>query len=196
MKKGIYSIVLLFFCCLFICSCAKEPVKTVSSLIDSIEISEMYGSEFVYNGVTQISKGKDTYNIRYNSIIKVGIDTSDLSIQVDEKDKRISVTIPEMRILDIQIDSSSLDYLPSKPNLTIKEILKECESDARENASAETFISDSVSPNNETNSILYSIAEENICSAIEGIILPLIEDTDYTLDMYRIRATYSTEVIR
>lgn len=192
-----YMLAIVVACSVILIGCSKKEVLTSTNLIDAVSINEVYGAEFVYNGITQIASSGNDYNIRYNSIVKVGVDASELvdSIQVDSKDKTVSVTIPEIHIMDVIVDPATIEYLPSKPNLTIKQVLEACEKDAVDGAKSETLFSNSAY-DNKSDIMLFDVAEENICSAIQGLIDPLIEGTDYHLDFYRIKTSYSTEVIR
>ncbi len=195
--KKLIILALVFVICTILSGCAKKNVVTSSNLIDAVEIDELYGSEFVYNGVTQIPVERNNYNIKYNSTVKVGINTSDLSFDIDEENDIIKVIIPEVDILDVSIDVDSIEYLPSKPNLEIKTVLKRCEEDAIADAKAETYLSDAKNANSsQHSSLLFDIAEDNICSLIKGLISPLIEDSEYTVDFYRTKTTHTTEVIR
>lgn len=197
MKRLFLVLIFIFVLCAILSGCAKKNVITSTNLIDAVEIDELYGSEFVYNGVTQIAVEKNNYNLKYNSTIKVGINASDLSFDIDNENHVIKVIIPEVDILDVSIDVDSIEYLPSKPNLEIKTVLKRCEEDAIADAKAETFISTSKDvDSSQHSSLLFDTAEENICSLIKGLISPLIEDTEYTVDFYRTKTTHTTEVIR
>ncbi len=80
--KKLIILALVFVICTILSGCAKKNVVTSSNLIDAVEIDELYGSEFVYNGVTQIPVERNNYNIKYNSTVKVGINTSDLSFDI------------------------------------------------------------------------------------------------------------------
>lgn len=168
-------------------------------MTNAVEIQEIYGSEFIYNGITKIYDHDKEYNIRYDSTVKVGIDASSLQdgIQIDEKNKSVSITIPEIRIMEVIVDPGSLEYLPGKPPLSIKEILRACETDAIKGAKSETLFSNNEDTDlKQTDLLLFDIAEENICDAIEGIVSPLLEGTGYSLDFYRTTTTTTTEVIR
>lgn len=48
------------------------------------------------------------YIYSYDGIVKAGLDFSELEIQVDDANKIVTVTIPEVKIFDISIDNDSL----------------------------------------------------------------------------------------
>ena len=190
MKRIVTVFCLILLCCIVFCGCSKKKVSTSINLIDAINIDNLYGGEFVYNGITEINQENKTYSIRYDSSIKVGVDASKISIDVDESNKTVKVTIPEIQILNIAVDPDSLKYIPSKPNLQIKDVITRCEEDARNEAQAETLTID------ENTTMLSEIAEDNICSFLRAVISPLLEDKDYVIDFYRTKATFTSEVIR
>lgn len=48
------------------------------------------------------------YIYSYDGIVKAGLDFSELEIQVDDANKIVTVTMPEVKIFDISIDNDSL----------------------------------------------------------------------------------------
>lgn len=55
--------------------------------------------------------------IRYDGVIKAGIDVSEIKVKVSKDDKKIYVTMPKAKILSHQIDEDSLEVLDENNSL-------------------------------------------------------------------------------
>lgn len=149
---------------------SKKNVVTSASLEDAIMISELSTAEYVYNGIAEKydeESDEVVCYIAYNATVKVGIDMEDVTFEIDEEEKTIMPILPEISINIATIDEDSLSYIPQNPDITMTEIISLCKEDA-------------ITEANESEE-LYETAEENLKSVIEALVLPLIEDTDYTL---------------
>lgn len=157
----------------------KVTTIAESTLKEVIEISELSTVEYAYNAVANAyadeEKTKLKYNVAYEGRVKAGIDFKDIDIDVDDENKKIKITVPEVKILDCDVNEGTLEYIftDDKYNdLTVSsEASKICKADLEEKA------------NNEEK--LLDLARENAISAVQGLIQPWVEqiDNEYTIEV-------------
>lgn len=157
----------------------KEEILTVSTLKKIINISELSTFEAVYNGIAKVMNEKKPdqidYYVSYEAKVYAGIDFEKVKITMDEEAKKITVTIPEIEITDINVDIASLDYifLNNKANTsTVSE------------QAYKASIAD-VTNESEKEAAIYDLAEQNAMNIMKALISPFIEqlDSDYTLEI-------------
>ena len=153
----------------------KEDVVTTSELEEVLEVGDFSVTKFVYKGIADYYRtkaaeklGVATCNISYEATVKVGIDIEDIGLEVDKENKVVTVALPELTINGITIDEDSIDYMPQDPNIKISKVIALCKEDVETEA--------------EGNEDLYVTAEDNLKSAIEGLLSPILENADYTLE--------------
>lgn len=150
----------------------EEPVIiTSSTLTNAIDISELSTAQFTYNGIAELYKGEDKQkvicHVRYNATIKAGIDMGDVKWEINEANKTVTPTLPEIKITANPVDEKALSFIPSNPKAELNEILKACSEDAEREALG----------SNE----LVKAAEENLKSIIEGLLYPILSPQGYTI---------------
>ena len=175
--------VVLLFVLLSLSACSKKPIIiTESQLIEAISIDELSTAEFVHNGIAQIEKGNKTYNVSYPARVKVGIDMSEVSFEIDNEAKTVDIILPEIVVNQVSVDSSEISYIPSDPKLGLPEVLSACEADALEEA-------------NSTDQVR-QIAQDNLKAAIDALISPILKGAGYRIGQWKIAYTTTTwEVI-
>lgn len=174
-------IVIVVFILFFITGCSNAKVITTSDLIKAIDVEELSTAEFIYNGITAIKKGNETYHVRYNSTVKVGISMDDVEFEVDHNGRKITITLPDITINDILVDASSISYIPINPNVDVKDVLAACKADVENEAKLTDKLSQT--------------AEDNLQSIIIALIDPIIKDEGYSFEWYRIKTTIVKEAI-
>lgn len=155
----------------------KPEIITKTTLEKIINISDLSTFEAVYNGIAKVMNEKEQeqvdYYVSYNAKIKAGINFENIDISIDNQLKTVTVTLPEIKITDIEVDITSLDYIfeNDKANTpTVSEqAYKKCIEDVQNesvNASA-----------------IYKISEQNAHNIVEALICPFIEqlDSEYML---------------
>lgn len=152
----------------------SEPKTTTilsSALFDALDIDELSGSSFIYNGIAEIPNPKKPekilYNARYNATVKAGIYLRDIAIEPNEEDKTVTITLPEIIIQSVTINPSKFDFLPDDAEIDLKTVLTACKEDADKEAS--------------TSSKLLAAARDNLSSIIEALAMPVIDGSGYTL---------------
>lgn len=150
----------------------KPQIITQATLQKVINVSELSTYEAVYNGIAKVTNVDNPervdYYVSYEAKVKAGIDFEEVDIQVDEEEKLITVTLPEIEIKDVNVDIASLDYIfeNDKANTaTVSEqAYKKCIKDVTEESSAEQAI--------------YDLAGQNAENIIEALIRPFVEQLD------------------
>lgn len=109
----------------------EETEPTISTEIieqDLSDIGELATEEYFYTGVEKYSKNltyedfnipfTDSYFIySYDGIIKAGIDFKKVKAKVDDKDKKILVTLPKATILSTELVDGSLEVFDQSSSI-------------------------------------------------------------------------------
>lgn len=148
----------------------KANIITSSQLEKAIDISQLSTAEFVYNGVAEKLDDKqekvECY-ISYNANVKVGIQMEEVKFDINEEEKTVKPILPEITVNIATLDTESISYIPKNPDVELKEIITLCKEDAINEAN-----------NSEK---LYQTAEENLKSAIEALISPILDSAGYSI---------------
>lgn len=152
----------------------KLTITTKSSLEKIIEISKLSTIEYTYNAIVTKYKNDEVkddnveYYVAYNGKVTAGIDFNEINIDVNYKEKKIYITLPDVEIHETNVDMGTLDYIyeknTSEKDSISQEAYKLCKSDLRKRAENETELLEN--------------ANENAKSAIEALIKPWIESVD------------------
>ncbi len=158
----------------------SEPtIISKATLEKVINVSDLSTFEAIYNGVAAVENEEKPENIdyyvSYEAKVKAGIDFALVEVEVNEAEKIITVTLPEVKITDVDVDIASLDYIfmNNKANTqTVSEqAYKKC-------------IKDVTKESNSTDEI-YESARQNACNIVEALISPFVEqlDSEYKLEI-------------
>ena len=158
----------------------SEPtIISKATLEKVINVSDLSTFEAIYNGVAAAENEENPENIdyyvSYEAKVKAGIDFELVEVEVNETDKVITITLPEVKITDVDVDIASLDYIfmNNKANTqTVSEqAYKKC-------------IKDVTKESNSTDEI-YESARQNARNIVEALISPFVEqlDSEYKLEI-------------
>lgn len=142
------------------------------SMADEVLSKAKDGVEQVTN--KQVPVGPDYY-VSYEAKVKAGIDFEEVSIEVDNEVKTITITIPDITITEVNVDIASLDYIfvNEKANTaTVSQIaFKACEEDARKEVEQQENV--------------FSLARQNAENVLRALIAPVVDqlDAEYALIM-------------
>lgn len=153
----------------------KKPKPTIVSTSDLekiIQRSDLSTFESIYNGVVSVENKKNPdspdYYVSYEATVKAGFNIENIKIESDENAKTITVTIPEIKIIDVNVDVSSLDYIfinNKADNLEASsDAYKKCIEDAETESAKESAI--------------VEFAGQNAKNIIEAFIEPFIDQSD------------------
>ena len=78
-----------------------------------------------------------------------------------------SPLLPEITVNTVTVDPDSLSFIPQNPDVELKDIMTVCKEDALKEASESKE--------------LYQTAEENLQSAIEALLSPILKNAGYTM---------------
>ena len=158
----------------------SEPtIISKATLEKVINVSDLSTFEAIYNGVAAVANEEKPENIdyyvSYEAKVKAGIDFALVEVEVNEAEKIITVTLPEVKITDVDVDIASLDYIfmNNKANT--------------ETVSAQAYkkcIKDVTKESNSTDEI-YESARQNARNIVEALISPFVEqlDSEYKLEI-------------
>lgn len=158
----------------------SEPtIISKATLEKVINVSDLSTFEAIYNGVAAVENEEKPENIdyyvSYEAKVKAGIDFELVEVEVNETDKVITITLPEVKITDVDVDIASLDYIfmNNKANT--------------ETVSAQAYkkcIKDVTKESNSTDEI-YESARQNARNIVEALISPFVEqlDSEYKLEI-------------
>ena len=158
----------------------SEPtIISKATLEKVINVSDLSTFEAIYNGVAAVENEEKPENIdyyvSYEAKVKAGIDFELVEVEVNETDKVITVTLPEVKITDVDVDIASMDYIfmNNKANT--------------ETVSAQAYkkcIKDVTKESNSTDEI-YESARQNARNIVEALISPFVEqlDSEYKLEI-------------
>ena len=142
----------------------KSVIASSSSLSKVIEVSDLETIEYKYNSVvTQKDEDNPLYHVRYDGVVKMGIDFSAVSFEVDEKGKSITVTIPKATIQSVT--ASPVDYIFVKSKYETETISPEIQSLCNDDLKAKAASNDE----------LFNRAQSNAENVIQGLIKPFVE---------------------
>ena len=160
---------------------APPEIITTSTLKEIINISELSTYEVVYKGIATVMNEKKKENIdyyvSYDANIKAGFDIEKVEIDVNSEEKKVTVYMPEIKINDISVDITSLDFLfyndKANSSTVSEEAYKACKEDAEKESGEQKAI--------------YTCAEESADNFIEGLLLPFItqHNGEYSLEIVR-----------
>ena len=92
------------------------------------DIAELATVEYLFTDAAEFSDYKQIFDknipgtkksfiVRWEGVIKAGVDLKQVKIAVDEEKKKITVSIPSAKILSYSVDSDSAEVLDEKSNV-------------------------------------------------------------------------------
>lgn len=157
----------------------KTTAVTSSRLEKVLQISELSTYKVTYNGVAAVKNDDDKllYNVAYEAKVSVGLDMEKIQVEVDESEeenKKIIVTLPEIEIMDVDVNPGSLDYIFEKKSADTDDVsmtaFPACRADVEEEC--------------KTNDVLFELARENAANTIKALVKPLLEQyEEYSLEI-------------
>lgn len=167
--------VIIFISAFILISQNKEGQLTTiseSSLQKIIEINELSTVDYTYNATTTQYVEDNTdevkYYVAYEGTVTAGIDFHEIGIDVNEEEKIVTITIPEVEIHGVRVDMGTMDYIFVKDKFETETISQEayklCKADLKKRIEKEE--------------LLYNTARENAISSVEALFKPWIETID------------------
>lgn len=143
----------------------ESEVITISeaSLKEIISASDLSTVEYTYNSIVTISNEKEEkYHVAYDGIVKAGFDFNQITVTDNQKEKKIIITIPEIKIISAVVNDQSLEFIFLKDKYdtetTYQEAYRESINDLKIKA--------------EQNNDIKIIARENAIMTMKALIKP------------------------
>ena len=176
-KRIIYFIILIVLILLIVNKFSKNKVtlESSSNLIKIDEITKFNVAKFTWNGIAEYHKDNtekvDTY-IKYEAdiVATMNLENFDKNIVIDKDKKEITITLPKIELkpnIIFRDGGKSFSFIPTNTDIEMNELIKVCEDDALEKVSERVKIQE--------------IAKDNAKTTIEGLLLPFIEENDYSI---------------
>lgn len=154
----------------------KVTTVTKTTLEEVLEISELSTVDFFYNAVARAYEDDGTtvkYYVAYEGKVNAGINFDDIVINIDDENKKITLTMPEPEIQNTTVDFGSMEYIfvddSAETETVSQEAYELCRADLAERAQSEDQ--------------LLAMAKENASSAVEALVDPWVKqiDPEYTV---------------
>lgn len=151
----------------------EGEVTTISEaqIKDVFEISELQIADYIYNAVTEVrdNDGKLKYHVAYEGTVTAGIDFDAIKISVDDENKKITITVPDVTIQDAIVDEGSLEYIFEKKKYDNEEVFKE----------AYAICQKDLNDRSENEKKLLDLAKENARQVIEAMVEPWVDQINH-----------------
>ena len=142
---------------------------TESSLEKVFEISELQTAEYIYNAVTQVDGEKGVkYYVAYQGTVTAGVNFDEIDISVDEEQKKIYITIPDVSIQDTIVDAESLEYIFTKDKYDDENVFVKAYAKAQ----------DDLDERAKSDKELLKLAEDNVRQVVTGMVTPWVDQID------------------
>lgn len=150
----------------------KTTIITESTLKEVLEISELSTVEYTYNAITTKLKSDNEdeaeYYVAYEGTVTAGINFESIIIHIDEPNKNITITLPEVNIQRVKVEIDSLDFIfvhdKYETSTVVQDAYDLCVMDLKKRAEKE-----------ETFKLM---AKENAVSAVQALFKPWIMTVD------------------
>lgn len=167
---GVLLAVVIVLFALFQVGGTKEheaEVTVVSTLERIINVSDLSTFTAVYNGIAEVpnerNPDKVDYYVSYEARVEAGIDFS--AVEISMENGVITVDIPNVKINDIIVDISSLDFIffnnKANQSTVTQQAFKACEEDARTES--------------ESQEAILELAQQNASNIVTALVKPMID---------------------
>ena len=174
------AVVIIVLLAVSMSSKKSEPeIISKSTLEDIINVSDLSTFEAVYNGIAKVTDEdnpeKVNYYVSYDAKVKAGIDFEKVDITVNTDEKIITVMLPEIKITDVNVDITSVDYIFENEKVNTETVSEEAYKKCIEDVTSESNSEDAI----------YELAEQNARNIVEALISPFVEqlDSEYRLEI-------------
>lgn len=150
----------------------KEPeIITNSTLMRTVDVSELSTAEFIYNGIAEIYEGDDAdtvkCRVRYKARVKATINMDEITFDIDDEKKTVRPSLPKISLKASLDNQEGLSFIPENSKIDLQEAMEACEKDVTAEA--------------KENEELYQSAEENLQDVIEALTYPILNAKGYSL---------------
>ncbi len=157
----------------------KPNIVSIQGLEKIINVSDLSTFQSIYNGIVTVYDEEDDkevdYHVTYNSRIKAGINIEEIEIDIDQDEKVVTIILPETKIIDVNVDIASLDFLFIDNEANTATVSEEAYNEAILDVEEAT----------KNNEIIYELAEQNAKNTMIALIEPFVNefDEEYTINV-------------
>ena len=177
-RKVIYLVVIIAIIVIVVSKFTKSRVtfNSSSNVIKVDEIEKFNLARFTWNGIAEYYNDTDTEVdtfIKYEAQIEASMNMENFNknnILVDDNKKLINITLPKIELtpkIVFKDDGKSLSFIPQNTKIEMRDIVVTCEEDDKKKVQERVEMLD--------------IARENAKTTIEGLLLPIIEESGYKI---------------
>lgn len=142
------------------------------SVVDFVENDQLNTFRTNYQDVVTVYDEKKTdkvdYYVSYDAVVDVGINFSEINIKQDNKERTITVNVPEAAIQDINVDITSLEFLFYDKKADNEDVVNNAYKICNEAAEAEIGKKEKI----------IELANENVKNLVNAYIQPFMELTN------------------
>lgn len=157
----------------------QTTIETSAKLEKILQISELSTYQVTFNGVTDVKDDTDTllYHVSYNAKVGIGLNMEEIRVTIDEgsdENKKIIVTLPEIKITEANVDPGSLDYIFVEQSANTENVsmtaLPACKADAEAEC--------------RSNDVILELARENAVNTVKALTEPILaQNKEYQLEI-------------
>lgn len=149
----------------------EEITITSSTLTEVIQTAKLTTAKYIQHGIAKAHiEGKEDGYVLYYAIVKPNVDFAEITYDIDDDAKKVTVIIPEKFTFDVELledENHQIYYYPKNPDhWTGKDATYICKTDAKQKA--------------EANTELIAKAQESLINTIEALLNPILSRNDYT----------------
>ncbi len=144
------------------------------ALEDVVRISQLQTLSYNYNSICTVSdNGNVVYYVSYEGNVVLGIDVNDITINIDDRSKIVSILLPDVSIQSYNVDPSSLSYI----------FVDSSYNTGSTGTQAQVLCEEDLISKIPNEGLMFNLARENTQTEIEALTKPIIEQfySDYTL---------------
>lgn len=150
-----------------------EPEISVSATLEKIvKTSDLSTFEAVYNGIATVMNEKKPdkvdFHVSYEAKVKAGIDVKQIEMSINEEEKTIYITLPEITLGEPIVDISTLDYIFENEKANTEDVsaiaYKACIADVKKESDKEDAI--------------FELAKENAQNIVKALVIPFAVQLD------------------
>lgn len=162
----------------------KLKISATSSLEKIVEKNDLETVNYTYNAIAKQPKNENVsensentddykYFVSYQGSVSAGIDFKQVKIDVDEKEKKLIITVPEPKITGYNVDIGSLKFI----------FTKEKYNEASELENAFKLCKSDLANRSEKDSLILQTAKQNSITVLEAFFKPWIETFNNEYDV-------------
>lgn len=144
----------------------QKRISCESTLEKIINVEDLYTFQAIYDGVAEVRDEKkpeeiDIY-VAYKAKVKAGLTFSELKPKVDDEKKEITIKIPEIKVMEPDVDITQLDYMFLDESANTENVSARAYSACVEDVKNESTKEDAI----------YELAKQNAINSVKALSEP------------------------